>query len=54
MQVSGVVDSVYQMGSDGQHRTRVLAEAEEAATDKAVAAGADRGSCQVCMRQHLR
>ena len=46
-QVSGSVDGVFQMGSEGQHRAGKLAEATAAAHDKAVEAGASPSSCQV-------
>ncbi len=46
-QVSGVVDGVYALGGGGEHRARVLAEAEAAAKAQAVAAGAHPDTCQV-------
>lgn len=47
IQVSGKVDGVFQMGSEGQHRSKQIAEATAAALDKAVKAGADPTTCKV-------
>ncbi|KAL3159203.1 hypothetical protein ABBQ32_011184 [Trebouxia sp. C0010 RCD-2024] len=46
-QVSGTVDGVFQMGSEGQKRTAYLAEAQASAHAKAVQAGADPSTCKV-------
>ena len=45
--MSGTVDGVFQMGSEGQHRACKLAEATAAAHSKAVEAGARPSSCKV-------
>ncbi|KAK9820469.1 hypothetical protein WJX72_010677 [[Myrmecia] bisecta] len=52
-QVSGVVDGVFRMGADAQHRTAVLQDAERAASAKATAAGADLATCQVVSREEV-
>lgn len=46
-QVSGTVDGVFQMGSEGQNRRKKLAGAEASALAKAVQAGADPSTCKV-------
>ena len=46
-QVSGSVDGIFQMGSEGQHRSRHISEATAAAHEKAAKAGADPKSCKV-------
>ncbi|KAL3151690.1 hypothetical protein ABBQ38_012674 [Trebouxia sp. C0009 RCD-2024] len=50
-QVSGTVDGVFQMGSEGQKRQACLAEAQASAHAKAVQAGADPSTCKA--RPHL-
>lgn len=47
LQVSGVVDGVYALGGGGEQREGVLAQAEAAAKEQAVQAGADPDTCQV-------
>lgn len=47
LQVSGVVDRVYALGGGGEQREGVLAQAEAAAKEQAVQAGADPDTCQV-------
>ena len=46
LQVSGAVDGVFEMGSEGQKRSACLAEAQASAHAKAVQAGADPSTCQ--------
>ena len=47
VQVSGTVDGVFQLGSEGQHRKKCLIEAQAAAHAKVVKAGADPSTCKV-------
>lgn len=52
-QVSGVVDGVFAFGPGGEQRGSIVAEAEAAAVEKAVQAGANPSSCQVISWQLL-
>ena len=46
-QVSGVVDGVYALGGGAEQRQGILDQAEAAAKEQAVQAGADPDTCQV-------
>ena len=50
-QVSGMVDGIFAFGPGGEQRRSIVAEAEAAAVQKAVRAGADPASCQVAPGQ---
>eukprot|EP00884_Botryococcus_braunii_P006537 jgi/Botrbrau1/15885/Bobra.40_1s0068.1 len=51
--VSGMVDAIFKMGSEGQFREEVLEQAERTARERAIAAGAAPHSCRVAVREEV-